>query len=280
MYIRCWGSRGSIPVSGPEYNRYGGDTTCMEVRNARDDIVIIDAGSGIRRLGNALLAEGRFDYTMLFTHLHWDHVLGLPFFKPIFLPKTTLTIRGCPFGMGALETLLEGVMTAPYFPVPYKALLSNITHEIACGVDLTIGEMRITSIALNHPNKGLGYRFEENGKSFVFLTDNELDFAHDGGLSPEDYAAFSEGADLLIHDAEYLPKQYNELTRGWGHTLYTDALNLAIDAGVKRYGMFHINQERTDEQVDEMVEHCNRILEKRGVEMDCFAVAQNQEFEL
>lgn len=252
----------------------------MEIRNTQDDIVIIDAGSGIRRLGNKVLAEGRFEYTLLFTHLHWDHVLGLPFFKPLYSPKTTLNIYGCPFGVGGLDSLLEGVMSAPYFPVPYRALMSNINHHAQCDIDVQLGSMRITSIPLNHPNKGQGYKFEENGHSFVFLTDNELDFTHDGGRTPEEYIEFSRGADLLIHDAEYEPQQYEALTRGWGHSLYFDALDVAIQAGVKSFGLFHNNQERSDDQIDAMVEDCRRILREKNVEMECFSVAQDQEFTL
>ncbi|NJB67672.1 ribonuclease BN (tRNA processing enzyme) [Desulfobaculum xiamenense] len=252
----------------------------MEVRSSRDDIIIVDAGSGMRRLGNRMLAEGRFEYTLLFTHLHWDHVQGLPFFKPVYSPKTKMAIYGCPFGMGTMASLLEGVMCAPYFPVPYKALLSSLTHVDACDLDIRISDMRITSIPVNHPNKGLGYRFEEKGRSFVFLTDNELDFAHDGGLAFDDYVEFARGADLLVHDAEYSLEQYEALTRGWGHSVYHHALDLAIRAGVKRFGLFHINQERSDDAVDELVADCRRILDEKGVDMECFAMAQDMEITL
>lgn len=280
MFIRCWGSRGSIPVSGPEYDRYGGDTTCIEVRTADDDIIVVDAGSGIRRLGNLLLKEGRFELTMLFTHAHWDHVLGLPFFKPIYMPQSKLDIHGCPFEMGDLFKLLRQVMNAPYFPVQYEQLLSTRNHSLACDINLTVGGMKINSIPLSHPNRGQGFRFRENGRSFVFLTDNELDFEHEGGASYEEYLAFSKGADLLVHDAEYLPEEYEKLTRGWGHTIYTRALDLAIEAGVKSFGLFHLNQDRSDDQVDAMVEDCRRIVAERGLDMDVFAMGQNQEITL
>lgn len=280
MLIRCWGSRGSIPISGPECIRFGGDTTCIEIRNSSDEIIIVDAGSGIRRLGNRLLKEGRFDLTMLFTHAHWDHVLGLPFFKPIYMPQSKLKIHGCPFEMGDLFEILQQVMNAPYFPVQYGQLLSTRNHVLACDLELLVGEMRITSIPLSHPNKGQGFKFEEQGKSFVFLTDNELDFAHEGGKGYEDYLAFSQGADLLVHDAEYLPAEYEKLTRGWGHTVYTRALELAMDARVKAFGLFHLNQDRSDDEVDAMVEDCRRIAARRGVEMHIFAMAQDQEIRL
>ena len=277
MYIRCWGARGSIPVSGMEYNRYGGDTTCMEIRNAADDIIVVDAGSGIRRLGNTLLREGRFDVTLLFTHAHWDHVLGLPFFKPLYMPGSNINIHGCPFAMDDLLSILRKVMNAPDFPVEYDQLLSTRQHTVACGLEMTLGEMTITSIPLNHPNQGQGYKFEEAGRTFVFLTDNELDFEHQGGLKFEDYLAFSKGADLLVHDAEYLLPEYEKLTRGWGHSYYLQALDLAIQAEVKAFGLFHHNQDRDDDAVDQMVEDCRKVVRDKGVTMEVYALTQSQE---
>lgn len=280
MFIKCWGARGSIPVSGAEYNRYGGDTTCMEIRNADDDIVVVDAGSGMRRLGNALLAEGRLEFTLLFTHAHWDHVLGLPFFKPMYMPGSKIDIHGCPFDMDDLLSILRKVMNAPYFPVEYDQLMSTRHHTIACGLDMTVGNMRVTSMPLNHPNKGQGYKFAEDGKSFVFLTDNELDFEHEGGGTYADYLAFSKGADLLVHDAEYLLGEYEKLTRGWGHTYYLRALDLAVDAGVRAFGLFHHNQDRDDAAVDRMVEDCRAAAAEKGADLEVFAMAQDQVFTL
>jgi len=280
MLVRCWGARGSIPVSGPEYLKYGGDTTCMELRTRDDDIIVVDAGSGIRRLGNLLLKEGRTSLHMFFTHAHWDHVLGLPFFKPIYSPDTHINIKGCPFNFKDLRGLLSQVMSAPYFPVPYASLLSTLEHDNICDLDSRIGPVRVTTIPLNHPNQGRGYRFEEDGKRFVFLTDNELDFQHEGGRSVDEYTAFAEGADLLIHDAEYRLEEYDRLTRGWGHSWYKHALELAINAKVKRFGLFHHNQDRPDKGVDAMVAECRRILDERGVDMECFAVAQHMELHL
>lgn len=267
-------------MSGVEYNKYGGDTTCMEIRSADDDVIIVDAGSGIRRLGNLLLKEKRLDMTLFFTHAHWDHVLGLPFFKPIYFPDSNIRIYGCPFSMGDLVSMLKQVMNAPYFPVQYDQLMSTREHNSACSGQWEVGPVSVTSIPLSHPNQGQGYKFEENGKSFVFLTDNELDLVHEGGKEYDDYVAFSKGADLLMHDAEYLPEEYERLTRGWGHTVYLRALDLAMDAGVKRFGLFHNNQERSDDQVDAMVADCRRIVAEAGIDMEVFAAAQDWEITL
>ncbi len=249
----------------------------MEIRNAADDIIVVDAGSGMRRLGNHLLKQGRFEMTLLFTHAHWDHVLGLPFFKPLYMPSSKIDIHGCPFDMEDLLVILRKVMHAPYFPVEYDQLMSQRTHTVACGLNEMIGEMRITSIPLNHPNQGQGYKFEEGGRSFVFLTDNELDFAHKGGLGFADYLEFSRGADLLVHDAEYLLQEYEKLTRGWGHSYYLQALDLAIQAEVGAFGLFHHNQDRDDDAVDRMVEDCRKVVADKGLSMEVFALTQYQE---
>jgi phosphoribosyl 1,2-cyclic phosphodiesterase len=274
MLVRCWGARGSIPVSGREYLRYGGDTPCIEVRTGDDRIVIIDAGSGIRRLGNRLIAEKRHDFTMIFTHAHWDHIMGFPFFKPIYRPGTRISLFGCPFAQASVREIISGIMAPPNFPVPFDDITADIHYHEACQETFQLGSLTITPIPISHPNQGMGYRFEEDGKSFVFLTDNELTYRHPGGLAYEDYAAFAKGTDLLIHDAEYRPRDYR-LTRTWGHSVYTDALRLALDAGVGRLGLFHHNQERTDDAVDEMVADCRRIAADRPLE--CFALRQDME---
>ncbi len=279
MQIRCWGSRGSIPVSGIEYLRYGGDTTCIEIRNGADDIIIVDAGSGIRRLGNALLEEERFRYHFIFTHAHWDHVMGFPFFKPIFQPQTELVMHKCPFQSKFVESILQKVMSPPTFPVRFRDLVARIHYEDACPVDFAIGSTTIEPIRLSHPNSGSGYKFCENGRSFVFLTDNELGFIHPGGLEFDAYLDFCRGADLLIHDAEYTPDEYRT-AREWGHSSYTDAVDLALAAGVRRLGLFHINQDRTDDALDEVVAACRRRIEQAGSDLECFAVGANMTFKL
>jgi phosphoribosyl 1,2-cyclic phosphodiesterase len=274
MMIRCWGARGSIPVSGGSYVRYGGDTACMEVRTDRGSVVIIDAGTGIRRLGNLLLAENRNRYTMLFTHVHWDHIIGLPFFRPLFLKSTHLSVRGCPFLLPSFLETIAPIMKTPYFPVDIESIKADVDYLDFCQGTIRIDGMAITSIPLSHPNGGIGFRFEEKGRSFVYLTDNELGYQHPGGMAYDDYREFSKGADLLVHDAEYLPGEYRK-TKRWGHSTYTEALQLALDAGVSRLGLFHHNPDRTDDALDQMVEECRKKV--AGHAIDCFALTQDTE---
>jgi phosphoribosyl 1,2-cyclic phosphodiesterase len=279
MIIRCWGSRGSIPVSGKQYLHYGGNTTCLEIRTSDDKILIVDAGSGIREAGNSFVATGRHDFTLLLTHAHWDHIMGFPFFKPIYSHKTNLNIWGCPFAQSSIKEMLSHVMAAPNFPVNFDAIHANISYLETCVESYTLGSMIITPIALSHPNQGTGYKFEEDGKCFVFLTDNELGYKHEGGLDFQDYLEFSRGADLLIHDAEYNEEEYKK-TRSWGHSVYKDALNLALAAGVKKLGLFHHNQERFDTGIDAIVNDCHEEISRSGKKMECFAVGQSMEIKI
>lgn len=276
MKITCWGARGSIAVSGKDFVKYGGDTTCLEVRSKNNDIIILDAGTGMRRLGNKLLASNERDVNMLFTHAHWDHLMGFPFFKPIYMKGTTIRMYGCPYAQRSVKAMIGNTMVAPYFPVDYGLLQAEITSQSVCSEPFQIGSITITPIALSHPNMGIGYKLVEDGKSFVFLTDNELAHKHHNGLEYKDYLAFSEGADLLVHDAEYTSDQYG-MTKGWGHSLYTDALRLAMEAGVKQFGLFHHNQDRTDKDQDRIVADCRHIAEKEKKAITCFALEPEKE---
>ncbi len=279
MKIRCWGARGSIPVSGAEYVTYGGDTTCIEIRTREDDIIVVDAGSGIRRLGSLLVQENRDQIFMVFTHAHWDHILGFPFFRPAYRKGTTIQMFGCPQAQESIQEMISRTMEAPYFPVNFQDLQADISYHEACETSFSVRDLNLTPIPLSHPNQGFGYRFNEDGKSFVFLTDNELGFQHPGGLTFEDYAQFSHGADFLIHDAEFTAEEYRK-TRTWGHSVYTEALRLAMEAKVKTFGLFHHNQERSDSSLEEIVRDCRRIVAEKGGRMEVFALTQDTEIQL
>jgi ribonuclease BN (tRNA processing enzyme) len=241
--------------------------------------LIVDAGSGIREAGNSLIEASRNEFTLLLTHAHWDHIMGFPFFKPIYSPETNLNIWGCPFAQHSIKEMLTRIMAAPNFPVNFDSIRANISYQETCVEHYTLGSMIITPIALSHPNQGTGYKFEEDGKCFVFLTDNELGYKHEGGLDSQAYLEFSRDADLLFHDAEYKEDEYKK-TRSWGHSVYTDTLNLALDAGVKKLGLFHHNQERIDDEIDAIVNDCRKIIKKSGKNLECFAVWQSMEFKL
>jgi len=279
MFIKIWGSRGSIPVSGKDYVKYGGDTTCVEIRTNSGDIIIIDAGTGIRRLGNRLADENCRDFNFIFTHAHWDHLMGFPYFKPLYFKKSTIKLHRCPFNKKFVETILSKVMAPPNFPVKFSEITAQLSYPDACPANFEIGSVSVVPIALSHPNGGNGYKFIEDGKTFVFLTDNELGFIHPGGLTFEDYTKFCKRADLLIHDAEYTPQEYKTCI-DWGHSNYTDTLNLAQQAAVKKLGLFHLNQERTDREMDDIIKDCHKRIAANGSNLDCVGVAGDMEFRL
>ncbi len=281
MHIKCWGSRGSIPVSGREYVKYGGDTTCLEIRAKSDDIIIIDAGTGMRRLGNKLISDTCRHYHILFTHAHWDHLIGFPFFKPLFVNGFEIKVYRCPVQGKYVENMISKIMAPPNFPKKYSDLSASarIIYEEGCPEQFQIGSITVVPIRLSHPNGGSGYKFIEDGKSFVFLTDNELGFVHPGGLERDAYIQFSEGVDLLIHDAEYTPEEYAGQIE-WGHSTYEDALDLAFQAGVKKLGLFHLNQERSDAAMDEILKTCRRKIKAKESNLVCCVVGCDMTFEL
>ncbi len=279
MHIKSWGSRGSIPVSGKEYIKYGGDTACVEIRAASGEIIIVDAGTGIRRLGNQLIQEERYSCHLIFTHAHWDHLIGFPFFRPLYLHQSDIRIHGCPFALRYVHTMLSKVMSPPNFPVSFSDVKARIDIEQDCPMSFEIGSVQVSRIRLSHPNQGSGYKFVENGKTFVFITDNELGFIHPGGLDVPAYETFAFGADLLIHDAEFTPEEY-KIFKTWGHSDYTSAVDLALRAGAAELGLYHLNQDRTDDDMDRIVDDCRRIIGERGSPLKCFAVSSDMTFDL
>ncbi len=279
MVIKIWGSRGSIPVCGQEYVRYGGDTTCIEIRTKNGRVIIVDAGTGIRRLGKALLAEGLTDCDLIFTHAHWDHVIGFPFFRPLYSGKTRLRIHGCPFAEEFVRAMLGRMMSPPNFPVNYGDLKARIEYSEGCPEAFEIDSVTVHPIDISHPGGGKGYAFVEGGRRFVFLTDHELGHTHPGGLPYEKYVQFCAGADLLVHDAEFTGEEY-ERHRGWGHSSYLEALGLVMDAGVRQFALFHINQDRTDRAMDKVVEHCRRIVRDANRQVGILGACCDMTFQL
>ncbi len=279
MRIKFWGARGSIPVSGKQYIKYGGSTTCVEVRSKKDELVIVDAGSGIRLLGKELVKNSHNNFNMLFTHSHWDHVLGFPFFAPIYNKKTHIKIMGCSFSSDPVREIIAKTMQPPGFPVKFEEISARFEFASVCAAGCEIGGMRVLPIELSHPNNGLGYKFCEGGKTFTFLTDNELGFVHPGGRAFGDYLAFSNGADLLVHDADYTDAEYSR-RKTWGHSTWQQALALALKAEVRAFGLFHHNQDRSDSDLDRTVAECSRLARKAGSKMKCFAVKEGQEIKL
>ncbi|MDX9965042.1 MBL fold metallo-hydrolase [Desulfobacter postgatei] len=276
MRIKCWGSRGSICVSGQQYTKYGGDTTCFEIQANSGEVVIIDAGTGIRRLGKSLVQKKIKTCYLLLTHTHWDHIIGLPFFHSLPDSGTTVHIQDRTFAGLTTKQVIDRVMCMPFFPVGLKAYNADIRFDSSLNNRFSIGSLDIETILTSHSQDSMGYRFTENGKTFVFLTDNELGYTHPQGRSVKEYIAFSKDADLLFHDTEYTDDEYLNRT-GWGHSRLSDVLDLSVKASVGQLGLIHINQDRTDDQVDAMVDQCRQFFNNNHLSTSCYAVAADFE---
>jgi len=279
MIIKIWGSRGAIPVSGKQYLIYGGDTTCLEIRTNSGDIIVVDAGTGIRRLGNQLAAGKWEQLHLLFTHAHWDHLMGFAFFRPLFFKRFKIRLYRCSFHDRFIADILSQLMAPPLFPVSYSEITARMDYPNAGPEAFDIGSVKVIPIVLSHPNGGSGYKFVENNRSFVFLTDNELGYVHPGGLRFSDYVDFCRQADLLVHDAEYTPGEYKTL-RTWGHSSYADVLELATRAGVKKLGLFHLNRERSDDAMEVIVNDCRSRIAAQNLNLECVGVAADMVFEI
>ncbi len=279
MKITFWGVRGSIPCPGPHTSKYGGNGACIELRAGDDDqLIIIDAGSGIRELGNHLmqheLPKGPIQAKLLLSHTHWDHIMGFPYFVPIYVPGTKLDVYGpVTFEEDPLEDVVGGQMKYRYFPINVGELASDIKYDRMkeeSGVDLG-GGLILSTKFLNHPITALGYRFEYKGKVFctcydhepyrnLFITDpDDPDYDEAMAYEGEEVAKeqndaikeFFAGADLLVHDTQYTKEEYATKV-GWGHSFFEHAIEAAADAGVKKLALFHHDPDRTDDQVDEL----------------------------
>ena len=276
MEVTIWGARGSIPVSGPEFVRYGGDTTCLEIRGPAEPL-LIDAGTGIRRAGDRLAAQHARRINLLFTHAHWDHVLGFPFFRPLYTPGVRIDIYGCLDAQSSVREMLGRAMSSPGFPVDLGDVAAELVFHEPCRGLFEAGGLEVTTIPLSHPNGGVGYRVEENGRRLVFLTDNELGSVLPGGCTRAEYARFSAGADLLLHDGELTPEEY-QTRGGWGHSTWESALGLALDAGVRRFGIWHHNMLRDDDALDRLVGECRARVGAAEADIECFAARQTDQF--
>jgi phosphoribosyl 1,2-cyclic phosphodiesterase len=258
--------------------RYGGNTTCLEIRLDDNTLIIIDAGSGIRPLGQKLLAEQDLTEMYLFlTHAHWDHLMGFPFFGPAYSSKYSIRVRGGPRAKRSLEKFLKHQVEPPYFPIPFGAMKAEFDFTAGGPKRRSIGSADIVPIRLNHPNGGYGFKIIEAGRAFVFLPDNELDFEHEGGMSRDEYIDFSKGASLLLHDAQYTDEEYGS-KKGWGHTKLSSAIELGIQAEVERFGLFHHDPERTDDHMDALVALSQERITQANGKVECFGVKEGMEF--
>src|SRR6476660_5058735 len=293
--IKFWGVRGSIPVPGPSTIGYGGNTTCVEVRT-NGDIIVLDAGSGIRELGLSLNKEfgsAPINLTLLLTHTHWDHIQGLPFFLPAYQAKNSINVLGFQGARAGLATILAAQMELPFFPVSWKNLPSTIKIRELKKMEFSVGRVRVRSRFLNHPGVCAGYRLFTNEGSIAFLPDNEpfeplkLKLAERDGVHAQRARAqaavqrsklveFLKDCDVLILDTQYTDEKYQEHI-GWGHGALSRVVSLALEARAKKLFLFHHDPSHDDRQIDEMLERARLLVIESGRTLEVDAAREGAE---
>lgn len=294
--INFWGVRGSIPISSNRTSSYGGNTSCVEVITDNGTHIVFDGGSGIFPLGLKYMKEGLpKDLTIFITHAHWDHIQGLPFFTPAFIPGNKMTFYGCNQGNIPFKEVLKNQMESPYFPVTLSSWIADINFESIGETVIDINGVKIESSYAEHPGMTFGYRVDYKEKSIVYMPDNEPFAKYDKNLifverdeEDEDhdmeimfledqkakFFGFINNADVLIHDAQYTPEEYSRKV-GWGHSNFEFAVKAAMWGNVKHLILFHHDASRCDEDIDNMVKISRNIAVYHGSPLKITAASQN-----
>ena len=294
MRVRFWGTRGSIATPGPGTTHFGGNTSCVEITTNAGDLLIMDCGTGAHPLAAALTANAKkpINANILLGHTHWDHIQGFPFFSPAFVQGNTVAIYGPEGSHGSLHKVLAGQMEFTYFPVELNQLPAAITyHDLTEGIH-RIGNVRVATQFLHHPAVTLGYRIEADGAVVVYLVDHEPfsselwrageergrieSILHDGDRR---HAIFMADADLVIHDAQYTPEEY-ELKKTWGHGSYDYVVQLAAAAGVRRLALTHHDPSHDDHFVADIEGRARALALQLGKELDVFCAYEGCELNI
>ncbi len=272
MQITFWGVRGSYPVPGAATVRYGGQTSCVEVRTDAGDCVIVDAGTGLRALGNKLAREANGapgQYHVLLSHVHWDHIQGLPFFSPAYIPGTQISIYALLTAANELDQVIGGITRAEFFPLPLASVPAQFKfHQVEPGVAFSIGGVEVTPIALNHPFGSVGYRIDGDGSAWAYVSDTApfdkvLHKQHFlSGLEPlsqvdrdalqamhDRLISRLRGVDTVVYDTHFLPEEYMRFPH-YGHSTPDHAIEICVAAGVRRLVLYHHAPSHSDEQMD------------------------------
>lgn len=289
-YLKFWGVRGSHPTPQSANLGIGGNTACIELV-IEDQTIILDAGAGIIPLGNYLMSGGKpRKLLILLTHYHWDHIQGLPFFVPAYVPDWELDFFGPGGNPKSIEEGIRAQMSPPHFPAEIEEWRSEINILELNDGKLRYGDVEIIPFSVHHPGQTFGYKIEWRGKTIFYVPDNELEYLYNtvekkrekGELDPESYEMMLElanednnatiaqfkNADILIHDSQYFPEEY-KMKRGWGHSTYEATLRNAIKAGVKNLFLFHHDPNHSDDQLQEMMKSIDLLIKSKGNQINC-----------
>ena len=297
MKLTFWGTRGSIPTPGKATVRYGGNTPCVEVRLKDDNLVIFDAGTGLRGLGDALMTRGEsVKAYIVLSHPHWDHIQGFPFFKPLFISGNEFVLMGPQTKTVRLRRVMADLMNQVYFPIQLNELKAKISFRPLREESLPVFDAMLTSMYVNHPAFAHGYRLDAGGRSMVYISDNEpfdrelarsmrnvekviVDrFSAVKGDPNQRVFDFARGAEVLIHDTTYTPEEYVNHV-GWGHSHYLFSLKIANEAKVKKLVLFHHDATHSDAKVDEILAKCRNEIRMRKYNFECVAAKEGMEIE-
>ena len=273
MQVTFYGVRGSCPSPGAEFIKYGGNTACVHIELDDGTDIILDAGTGIKKLGQKLVKKNT-DIHLLLTHNHWDHIQGFPFFVPIYQPNRNIFITPGQTTLAEDDAILRQ-MSGSYFPVDYTTLKSNI-KLIAKPQEVSswqIGNARICRLRMNHPGCGSSFSIEENGKKVAYITDNELYPPYKKSTDFLEWVEFARDAELIIHDAQYMMEEMQS-KKGWGHSDAEEAVKLAMGSRAKRMALYSHDHIRTDDEIQAIEQHCQQLIEIVDAKLILFAAAE------